>query len=56
VRIIGQQMPGVISVDASFIAGTATVTYDDSKITLEEIIKRYRNNSMHVLGKPEIIK
>ena len=49
-------MPGVIKVDASFIAGTATITYDDSKITLEQIIRNYTNNHLMPLGKPEIIK
>lgn len=46
----------MIRVDASFISGSATITYDDSKITLEEIINNYRGKSFTVLGKPEIIK
>ena len=49
-------MPGVIKVDASFISGTATITFDDTKITVEEIIRRYRQNSFVVLGKPEMLK
>jgi copper chaperone CopZ len=49
-------MPGVISADANFIAGTATITFDDTKITIEEIIKNFQSKSMPVLGTPKWIK
>jgi hypothetical protein len=47
-------MPGT-KVDAVF-AGTATITFDDTKITVEEIIRRYRQASFVILGKPEMLK
>ncbi len=56
VRNISMQTPGVINADASYIGGSATVTYDDEKVTLEQIIRRYQNNNFRVMGKPEIIK
>ena len=49
-------MPGVISADASFIAGTATITFDDTKISIEQIIKNFQSKSLPVLGEPKWIK
>jgi copper chaperone CopZ len=49
-------MPGVLKVDASFISGTATITFDDEKITVDQIVKNYRNANFVVLGKPEMLK
>jgi hypothetical protein len=56
IGIIVSQMPGVISVDADPIAQTTTVTFDDSKVKVEDIIRQIRNNGYQVLGEPKYIK
>ena len=49
-------MDGVIDADASFISGKATIKFDDSKITLEQIIENYKREGMFIVGKPKMIK
>jgi len=49
-------MKGVIKVVASYISGTATITFDDSIITLEEIIANYNRTDYRVVGEPQWIK
>jgi copper chaperone CopZ len=49
-------MDGVIDAEASFISGKATIKFDDSKITLEQIIDNFKRASMPVIGKPKWIK
>jgi copper chaperone CopZ len=48
-------MKGVIKVEANYISGTAIITFDDSVITLEEIIANYNRTDYRVVGKPEWI-
>ena len=50
--------PGVKDIQANFITGTATVKYDESKVTLEEIKKLISECSYHCSGEqvpPHII-
>jgi P-type Cu2+ transporter len=42
--------PGIQGVEANFLTGTATVKYDDSKVTLEEIKKLISECSYHCSG------
>jgi len=49
-------MEGVIEADASFISGKATIKFDDSKITLEQMIENFKRESLPVIGKPKWIK
>ena len=49
-------MDGVIEADASFISGKTTIKFDDSKITLEQIIENYKREHLPVIGKPKWIK
>jgi copper chaperone CopZ len=49
-------MPGVKAVDANAIAQTTTVTFDDSKVKLEDIIRAIRMEKYDVIGTPEFIK
>jgi copper chaperone CopZ len=43
-------------VDANPIAQTTTVTYDDSKVKLADIINRIRMERYEVIGEPKFIK
>jgi copper chaperone CopZ len=49
-------MPGVKAVDANAIAQTTTVTFDDSKIKLADIIAGIRKERYEVIGEPKYIK
>jgi copper chaperone CopZ len=49
-------MPGVIKAEANFIAGTATVTFDDTKTSVEQIVKNFERQNLAVLGEPKMIK
>jgi copper chaperone CopZ len=49
-------MKGVIKVQASYISGTAVITFDETVITVEEIIENYNRSQYRVMGKPEWIK
>jgi copper chaperone CopZ len=49
-------MKGVSKVDASYITGWATITFDESIITVEEIIEGYNRSQYPVVGKPQWIK
>jgi P-type Cu2+ transporter len=42
--------PGIEGVEANFLTGTATVKYDESKVTLEEIKKLISECSYHCSG------
>ena len=41
---------------ASYIAGTATLTFDDTVVTVEEIVERYNRANLRVMGRPEMIQ
>jgi hypothetical protein len=43
-------------VDANAIAQTTTVTFDDSKIQLADIIRAIRMERYEVIGEPKFIK
>ena len=49
-------MDGVIDAEANFIAGTATIKFDDTKTSVEQIVKNYRQQGFTVLGKPKMIQ
>jgi copper chaperone CopZ len=49
-------MPGVKAVDANPIAQKTTVTFDDSKVKVEDIVRTIRNQRYEVLGEPTYIK
>ena len=49
-------MPGVIKADANFIAGAATITFDDTKTSVEQIIKNFQRHNLAVVGEPKMIK
>jgi copper chaperone CopZ len=49
-------MPGVKSVDANPIGQTTTVTFDDSKIKVGDIVQKLRMERYQVLGEPKFIK
>jgi copper chaperone CopZ len=49
-------MDGVIDAEASFISGKATIRFDDSKITLDQIIDNYKREGMYIIGKPKWVK
>src|ERR687898_1517379 len=42
--------PGIYDIEANFLTGTATVKYDESKVTLEEIKKLISECSYHCSG------
>lgn len=42
--------------EASYMSGTATITFDDSIITVEQIIENYNRSNYRVVGKPQWIK
>src|SRR5215208_7973587 len=42
--------PGIYDIEANFLNGTATVKYDESKVTLEEIKKLISECSYHCSG------
>jgi copper chaperone CopZ len=46
----------VKKVVASYMTGKATITFDDSVVTLEEIIEGYKRAAIQVMGEPEWIK
>jgi len=56
VSITARQMPGVIKADANFISGTATITFDDTKTSVEQIVKNFERQNLAVLGEPKMIK
>jgi copper chaperone CopZ len=49
-------MPGVIAVEPNPIAQTATVTFDDTKVKLADIIHEIQMERYQVLGEPKYIK
>ena len=49
-------MDGVIDADSSFISGKATIKFDDSKITLEQIIENFKREHLPPVGKPKWIQ
>ena len=56
ISIAGQQMKGVKSAQASFISGKVTITYDESQITVKQIIENYTRAGMTVVGEPQWVK
>jgi copper chaperone CopZ len=56
VRITGEFITGVKKVQASFISGTAVITFDDSVVSLDKIIENYKRNGFTIEGQPEWIK
>jgi copper chaperone CopZ len=49
-------MDGVIDAEANFIAGTATIKFDDTKTSVEQIVRNYRTKGFTVLGEPKMLK
>jgi len=49
-------MKGVKHAQASFISGTVTITYDESQITVKDIIQNFNRAGYHVMGEPEWVK
>ena len=49
-------MKGVKTAQASFISGIVTITYDESQITVAQIIENYNRAGYHVMGEPEWVK
>jgi copper chaperone CopZ len=49
-------MPGVKAVDANPISQTTTVTFDDSKVTLKDILREFRVQQISTVGEPKYIK
>jgi len=56
VSITAKQMEGVIDADSSSIAGTAKITFDDTKTNLEKIKENFSRAGLPVMGKPKWIK
>ena len=54
--IIVSKMPGVTTVEANPVSQTTTVTFDDSKVKLDDILRALRNERFAVLGEPKFIK
>jgi len=46
----------VKKVVASYMTGKATITFDDSVVTVPEIIEGYKRAAIQVIGEPEWIK
>jgi copper chaperone CopZ len=49
-------MPGVKDVDANPVAQTTTVTFDDTKVKVDDIMREIRKEKYQVLGEPKYIK
>ena len=49
-------MDGVIEAEASFIGGTVTIKFDDTKTNVDEIVRQYKQGGFAVLGKPKWIQ
>jgi copper chaperone CopZ len=49
-------MDGVIKADANFIGGTATIRFDDTKTSVEQIVKNFRTQGFTVLGTPKMLQ
>ncbi len=49
-------MQGVTAVEANPVSQTTTVTFDDSKIKVKDILRELRNERYTVLGEPKYIK
>ena len=55
IRIIGMRIEGVTKADASFMSGTATLTFDETKTDLETIKRAFRRAGYPVTGRPRWI-
>jgi copper chaperone CopZ len=49
-------MPGVTAVEVNPISQITTVTFDDSKVKVDEIIHSIQMERLEVLGYPKFIK
>ena len=49
-------MPGVIKADGNYISNTVTITFDDTKTSVEQIVKNFESQRMFVMGQPKMIK
>ena len=43
-------------VTASFITGITTITFDESKVTVDQIIDEFHRTTFRVMGRPEMIQ
>ena len=56
VSITARQMPGVIKADGNYISQTVTITFDDTKTSVEQIVKNFESQHLAVMGQPKMIK
>lgn len=49
-------MPGVIKADGNYISQTVTITFDDTKTSVEQIVKNFVSQNLFVMGQPKMIK
>ena len=49
-------MPGVIEADGNYISDTVTITFDDTKTSVEQIVKNFESQHLAVMGQPKMIK
>jgi len=56
IRFIVSYIEGVTDVEVNPVLQKATVTFDDSKVTVEDIIRKLQTERYVVLGEPKYIK
>jgi copper chaperone CopZ len=56
IRFVVSKMPGVTAVEVNPISQMTTVTFDDSKVKVDEIIHAIQMERLEVLGYPKFIK
>jgi copper chaperone CopZ len=56
IRFVVSKMPGVTAVEVNPISQITTVTFDDSKVKVDEIIHSIQMERLEVLGYPKFIK
>jgi copper chaperone CopZ len=56
IRFTLSTMPGVIAVEVNPIAQMTTVTFDDSKVKVDDFLRALRRERLVVLGEPKFIK
>jgi copper chaperone CopZ len=56
IRFIVSKIEGVTDVEVNPVLQKATVTFDDSKVKVEDIIRQIQQGRYQVLGEPKFIK
>jgi copper chaperone CopZ len=50
------KIEGVLKVDVNYTIGRATITFDDTKVTYEEIKERLKQSNVIIQGEPKWLK